>query len=127
MVIEALVGVPLIFPLVDSNVRPGPGDWLPAIDQTKGGVPATAANVTLKGTLTLPFMGEPVVIVNTVGPGGGGGGGGGAEVEETSLQPLKPNVAARRNRIVVKRFGLGFPCCASMSPLCFRRHDITAA
>ena len=124
MVIEALVGVPLITPVVEFNVRPGPGDWFPSIDQIKGGVPATAANVTLNGTLTVPFIGEPVVIVNTVGPGGGGGGAGAVE---TSLQPLKPDVAARKKRTVLKRFGLGFQCGASMSPLCFRRYDITAA
>jgi len=92
VVIEAFVGVPLITPVVEFNVRPGPGDWLPAIDQTKGGVPATAANVTLNGTLTVPFIGEPVVIVNTVGPGTGAGPG----ASETSLQPLEPNVAAKR-------------------------------
>jgi hypothetical protein len=117
VVIEALVGVPLITPVVEFNVRPGPGDWfVPTIDQTKGVVPATAVNVTLNGTLTVPFIGEPVVIVNTVGPGGGGGGGGGAGAEETSLQPLKPDVAARKKRMVLKRFGPGFQCGASMSP-----------
>jgi len=113
VVIEALVGVPLITPVVEFNVRPGPGDWfVPTIDQTKGGIPAAAANVTLNGTLTVPFIGEPVVIVNTVGPGAGAGPG----ASETSLQPLEPNVAAKKRRIVQKRFLLGFQCRGNMIP-----------
>ena len=116
MVIEAIVGVPLITPVVEFNVRPGPGDWfVPTIDQTKGGVPAAAANVTLNGTLTVPFIGEPVVIVNTVGPEAGAGAGAGAV--ETSLQPLKPNVAAKKSTIIRKRLRLGFQHCATMIPL----------
>lgn len=121
MVIEALVGVPLITPVVEFNVRPGPGDWfVPTIDQTKGGVPAAAANVTLNGTLTVPFIGEPVVIVNAVGPGAGTGPG----AWETSLQPFEPNVAAKRKRIVQKRFLLGFQCRGHMIPLF--RNNVTS-
>ena len=120
VVLGVPVGVPLITPLVESNVRPGPGGPFPTIDQTYGGFPPAAANVTVNGLLMVPFIGEPVVIANTVGPGAGGG----ADALLTSLQPLKPHVVAQENRIVHKRCRFGFPCCAIMIPLC--RYDVTA-